>query len=83
MRVLISIKPEYVKKIFNESKKFEYRKTTFANPNIKTVVIYATRPCGKVVGEFNVESIFYNDPKTLWKKIKDYAGVSKEYFYIK
>lgn len=76
----MSIKPEYVEKIFNESKKFEYRKTIFANPNIKTVVIYATRPCGKVVGEFNIKNIFCDTPEILWKNTKDYAGISKEYF---
>lgn len=81
----MSIKPEYVEKIFNGSKKCEYRKTIFANPNIKTVVIYATRPCGKVVGEFHIKNILCNDPETLWKKTKDYAGISKEYFekYLK
>lgn len=76
----MSIKPEYVEKIFNGSKKFEYRKTIFTNPNIKTVVIYATRPCGKVVGEFDVKNVFCNDSKTLWNKTKYYAGISKEYF---
>ncbi len=76
----MSIKPEYVEKIFNGNKKFEYRKTIFTNLNVKTIVIYATRPCGKVVGEFNIKNIFCNNPEILWKNTKDYSGVSKKYF---
>lgn len=76
----MSIKPEYVEKIFNGSKKFEYRKIIFANPNIKTVVIYATRPCGKVVGEFHIKNILCNDPEMLWENTKEYSGISKESF---
>lgn len=80
MRVLTSIKPEYVEKIFNGNKKFEYRKTIFTNPNIKTIVVYATMPCGKVVGEFNIKNIFCSNPEILWKKTKNHSGISKEHY---
>lgn len=80
MKVLMSIKPEYVEEIFNGIKRFEYRRTIFTNPTIKTVVIYSTKPCGKIVGEFNVKNIFCDNPETLWKRTKDFSGISKESF---
>ncbi|WP_369009144.1 ASCH domain-containing protein, partial [Escherichia coli] len=49
MKVLLSIKPEFAEKILNGTKRFEFRKGIFKNPQISTVVIYATMPLGKVV----------------------------------
>lgn len=80
MRVLISIKPEFVKKIFSGEKKFEYRKAIFRNPNVDTVVIYATKPCGKVVGEFKLNRILCDNPKKIWENTHELAGISKEFF---
>ena len=57
MKVLLSIKPEFAEKILNGTKRFEFRKGIFKNPQISTVVIYATMPLGKVVGQFRIESI--------------------------
>lgn len=44
MRILLSIKPEYVYKILDGTKKFEYRRTVFKNKNVDSMVIYATLP---------------------------------------
>ena len=85
MRVLLSIKPEFVEEIANGNKKFEYRKAIFKNKSVKTVVIYATMPVGKIVGEFDIGDILEEHPSTLWDKTKEYSGVNKkfynEYFY--
>lgn len=52
--VLISIKPEWVEKIFSGEKIMEFRKT-IPNCNLPCkYYIYATRPVGKVVGEFTL-----------------------------
>lgn len=53
MKVLLSIKPEFVEKIFSGEKRFEYRKSIFKQQNIDTIVIYSTMPVGMIVGEFN------------------------------
>ncbi|MBI6731014.1 ASCH domain-containing protein, partial [Pseudomonas amygdali] len=42
MKVLLSIKPEYAEKILQGEKRFEFRKSVFKNPDVRTVVIYAT-----------------------------------------
>jgi predicted transcriptional regulator len=81
MKVLLSIKPEFAEKIFNGTKKFEFRRLLFKNPNVKTVVVYASSPVQKVIGEFEIESILNLKPEILWEKTKEHAGISEAYFY--
>ncbi|XWN37077.1 MAG: ASCH domain-containing protein [Balneola sp.] len=79
-RVLLSIKPEFVEKIFNGEKKFEYRKVLFKNNKINKVVIYASSPVKKVVGEFKIGDILYTTKKELWESTQDKSGITKEFF---
>jgi hypothetical protein len=37
MKVVLSIKPEFANKIFDGTKKFEFRKSIFKNENIKLI----------------------------------------------
>lgn len=80
MKVLLSIKPEFVDKILEGSKKFEFRKNTFKRDGITTVVVYSTMPVGKVVGEFDIEDVISDHLELLWHKTKKTAGISKEFF---
>lgn len=80
MRVLLSIKPEYAEKILNGTKRFEYRKAVPRNESVRTVVIYATMPVGKVVGEFEVGGVLCEKPKDLWKRTKEASGITREFF---
>lgn len=80
MKVLLSIKPEFVKKIFSSEKRYEFRKVIFKNKDIKTIVIYASSPVSKIVGEFTIETVIQDSPETIWKLTRDYAGVGENYF---
>lgn len=80
MKVLLSIKPQYVEEILNGNKKYEYRKSIFKNTNVNTVVIYATKPVGKIVGEFTIDKVIEETPDNLWRKTKKYSGVSKVFY---
>lgn len=80
MKVLLSIKPEFVKEIIDGRKKFEYRKSIFKREDISSIVVYATKPYGKVVGEFEIENIIQDCPQNIWKETKDYSGISKKFF---
>jgi predicted transcriptional regulator len=80
MKVLLSIKPEYVEKIFKGEKKFEYRKAIFVNKNIKHIVVYSTMPIGKIVGEFTIEEILQNTPDNIWSETEKFSGVEKEFY---
>lgn len=81
MKVLLSIKPEFAKKIFDGTKKFEFRKTIFKNKNVKKVIVYASSPVQKVIGEFEIEKIISKEIDALWIETQDYSGVSEEFFY--
>ena len=80
MRVLLSIKPEYAEKILSGEKRYEFRRALFKNPEIKKVVIYATSPIKKVIGEFDIECILTLELEDLWRKTKKYSGIDKEFY---
>lgn len=80
MKVLLSIKPEYVDKILSGEKRFEFRKVSFSEQGITNVLIYATKPVGKLVGEFEVTNIHEGPPELIWKLTKQFAGIDKKYF---
>ncbi|WP_345894632.1 hypothetical protein [Phaeodactylibacter xiamenensis] len=81
MKVLLSIKPEFAERIFDGSKKYEFRKAVFKNSDIKTIVVYASSPMQRVIGEFEIETIISDSPEELWKKTKLFAGIDEDFFY--
>lgn len=81
MRVLLSIKPEFALKIFNGSKRYEYRRSIFKNPDITKVVVYASSPIKQIIGEFEIEDILHDAPQLIWSKTKNHAGISEKRFY--
>lgn len=81
MKVVLSIKPEFAFKIFEGTKKFEFRKVIFKNENVKTVIVYASFPVQQVIGEFEIEKIINHDIDTLWGLTQQYSGISEDYFY--
>ncbi|HBA5332791.1 TPA: ASCH domain-containing protein [Escherichia coli] len=80
MKVLLSIKPEFVEKILNGTKKFEFRKGIFKKTDVKSVVIYSTMPVGKIVAEFDIADVIEDKPSIVWEKTSQYAGISKQFF---
>lgn len=81
MKVVLSIKPQFANKIFDGTKKFEFRKAIFKNQNVTSVLVYASSPVQKVIGEFEIGEIFNFDLETLWNKTKEYSGITEDYFY--
>lgn len=47
---------------------------------MRSVVIYATKPVGKVVGEFQVGGLLTEHPRSLWTVTKRHAGITKQFF---
>lgn len=80
MKVLLSIKPEFANKILTGEKRFEFRKSLFKRNGIKTVIIYATMPVGKVIGEFDIDLIISNNPQQVWIETCKYSGISKSFY---
>ena len=80
MRVLLSIKPEFALKIFDGSKKYEYRRAIFKNKEINRVIVYASNPIKQIIGEFEIEDILHEELQVLWVKTRNHAGISKKRF---
>lgn len=80
MKVLLSIRPEFAEKIFQKEKRFEFRKSVFKNKEVKSVIVYATMPIGKVVGEFEIDGIIEGKPACVWEETKGFAGISLNFF---
>lgn len=80
MKILLSIKPEYAESILNGTKRYEFRRRVHTDERVHTVVIYATMPVGKVVGEFTIRGIHAEPPKILWNRTKEAAGITEAFF---
>lgn len=80
MKILLSIKPQYVEEIFNGSKLYEYRKTMFKRKDISRIVVYSSSPVCKVVGEFDIEDILSDTPDNLWRNTSSYSGITEAFF---
>ena len=80
MKVLMSIKPEFASKIFDGSKRYEFRRMIFKQPSVTKVVVYASSPVQMVIGEFEIDHILEHHPKELWNRTREGAGISKGYF---
>jgi predicted transcriptional regulator len=78
--VLLSIKPKFVEKIFAGLKRYEFRRVIFKSKCVSKVVVYASHPVMKVVGEFEVDYILAQGPEELWRKTRKFSGIAKEYF---
>lgn len=80
MKVVLSIKPEFAFKIFDGTKKFEFRKSIFKNEKIKTIIVYASSPVQQVIGEFEIEEILNHDLSTLWDLTQEFSGISEKFY---
>lgn len=81
MKVVLSIKPEFASKIFEGTKRYEFRRAIFKNPDVKKIVVYASSPIQKVIGEFEIDQIISHDIETLWSKTKRYSGITEDFFF--
>jgi len=79
-QVLLSIKPKFANKIFEGKKRYEYRRLIFKSKNVKHVLVYASSPIQKVIGEFEVGGIITQEKNKVWEATKQYSGIEKEYF---
>lgn len=77
---MLAIKEEFASRIFDGTKKYEFRKSIFKDERVKTVVVYVSSPVQKVIGEFEIETVFHGEPEVIWERTKKHSGISKEFF---
>lgn len=78
--LFISVKPEFVDKIFNGTKTIELRKSS---PKVKEddiVLIYTTSPVMAVTGMCIVKQIIKSSPNSIWKEYEGKIGIDKKRF---
>ena len=80
MKILLSIRPEYAYKILDGSKRYEFRRRIHRDERVTGVLIYATLPVGKVIGEFSINRIHTEHPRNLWKRTRAHSGISESFF---
>lgn len=80
MRVLLSIKPEFATKIFDGTKRYEFRRSIFKRKDISSVIVYASSPVCLVVGEFEIQRILSDHVNSLWLETEAFSGITKEYY---
>lgn len=78
-KILLSINPKHVENIMAGTKQYEFRKIQ-CKEKVDKIIIYATSPVMKVVGEADVMDIIVNKPETVWKTTANYAGITKRFF---
>lgn len=78
--MLLSINPEHVKNIFDGVKKYEYRKVA-CKRTIDKILIYATTPIKKVVGEAQVLGVLEMDKEDLWRETQSESGISSHFYF--
>ena len=77
--IVISINPQFVEKIINGTKKYEYR-TKAAKSDVHKLIIYETTPIKKIVAEAVIEEVLDLSVNEMWKKTKKYSGISKDFY---
>jgi predicted transcriptional regulator len=78
--VLLSVKPAFAEAILDGEKKFEFRRALFRDRGVRTVVLYASSPVQKVVGEFSIDGILSMELDALWAHTETDAGIGRDYF---
>ena len=81
MKILMSIKPRFVEKIRRGEKKFEFRRVMPRCQEVDTIIVYASKPIGKVVGEITVRDYLTCPVDEMWDATKDISGLTREEFF--
>lgn len=81
MKILMSIKPQFVEKIRRGEKKFEFRRVLPKHQEVDSIIVYASKPVGKVVGEMIIGDFLTYPTDELWERTKDEAGITREEFF--
>ena len=80
MRDLLSVKPHFAEAILAGVKTFEFRRALFRRSDVETVVLYASSPTCKVVGEFTIDEVLSLSLDALWRSTRSGGAIEREYF---
>ncbi len=79
--LLLSIRPEYAEKIFNQTKTVELRRVKPKQIGRgDLVLVYEPTPIQALTGMFKIDRIVELPLKELWEAVNDKAGITREEF---
>jgi predicted transcriptional regulator len=73
---LMAIHPEYADAILDGRKVVEFRKRSPA-PDINSVLIYATSPVQRIVGEFGIDRVVRGTPIEIWRTFGEGGSIAR------
>ena len=79
-RILLSVKPRFAEAILDGTKTFEFRRSLFRRRGIETVVLYASYPTCKILGEFTIEAVLALEIEALWRATQHGGAIDRAYF---
>lgn len=77
--ILLPIRKEHSDNIFKGIKKYEYRRN-LPNAKLKRILVYESRGCGLIVGEFEVADIIKDDKSKLWQLTSEGGNINQWQF---
>lgn len=80
MKILMAIKPQFIEKIRRGEKKFEFRRVLPRHQEVDGIIVYASKPVGRVVGEITVGGYLTLTVDEMWEATKDISGLTREEF---
>lgn len=80
MKAMLSIKPEYVRRILTGEKTYEFRKRIFSRRDVDTIIIYTTSPVCQLLAEARITGILQDTPQGLWNRTHQHGGISRDKF---
>ncbi len=78
-RILMSIKPEFAYQILDGKKFYEYRRV-LPRESFTKVVVYASSPVQRFIGEFDVDEVITGDLEDVWNRTRYRGGILKDYY---
>lgn len=78
-RILMSIKPEFACAIVDGRKFYEYRRVVPRGP-FTSVVIYASSPVQRFIGEFDVDEVVTGSLEDVWIRTRYSGGIPQDYY---
>ena len=79
-KILMSVKPSFVKEILKGYKKYEYR-IRIPQYEFHSFIMYAISPIKKAVAEVEVLEVLTMDALSLWELTKEDSGMSRKAFF--
>ena len=77
----MSIKPQFIEKIRRGEKKFEFRRVLPRCQEVDTIIVYASKPVGRVVGEITIDDYLTLPVDEMWEFAKAESGLTREEFF--